>query len=156
MPRETLSDRELAQLLDQQIAGMQAVLSSLDAERAALSTRDGDALLRAVSDKASTLAGADALEQRRQQYLEQMGLGGRHGGQQFSADAGVSQRWQQVLALTRQCRALNDANGQLIRGQKRRTEGALRILHGDSTAPAEYGPGGVERPRSQHRPLASY
>ena len=156
MTRETLSDRELAQLLDEQIAGMQSVLTSLEAERAALSARDGDALLRAVSDKAQSLAGADTLEQRRQQYLQQMGLGARHGGRQFSVDAGVSQRWQQVLALTRQCRALNDANGQLIRGQKRRTEGALRILRGDATAPAEYGPGGVERSRSQHRSLASY
>ena len=157
MPRETLSDRELAQLLDEQIAGMQTVLSSLEAERSALAARDGDALLQAVNDKANSLAGADALEQRRQRYLEQMGLSARGGSRQFSADAGVSQRWQQVLALTQQCRALNDSNGQLIRGQKRRTEGALRILRGD-TAPeaAEYGPGGVERSRRQHRSLASY
>ena len=107
---------------------MQAVLTALDAERLALAQRDGDALLKAVSDKTAVLSTADGVEARRQQLLDRMGLvrPRRTCSRSFAADAGVSQRWQQVLALTEQCRALNDANGQFIRGRQRRVDGALQ------------------------------
>jgi flagellar biosynthesis protein FlgN len=155
MPRDSLPDRDLARLLDEQIDAMQAVLTALDAERLALAQRDADALLKAVSDKTSTLSNADGVEARRQQLLERMGLAdrGRH-ARSFAADAGVSQRWQQVLALTEQCRALNDANGQFIRGRQRRVDGALRLLRGES-APVEYGPGGERRAHRPSRSLGS-
>jgi hypothetical protein len=51
---------------------------------------------------------------------------------------------------------LNDANGQLIRGQRRRTAETLRLLRGESPVSPEYGPGGAERnSRATPRPLAS-
>lgn len=157
MPRETLPDRELARLLDEQIEAMQAVRDSLEAERQALAARDGEALLKAVNGKAASLASADTVEGRRQALLDRLGIADRPGrGRGFSADTGISQRWQQVLALTQQCRALNDANGQMIRGQRRRVEGTLRILRGEPVAPAEYGPAGESRARSAPRLLGSY
>lgn len=158
MPRDIPTDRELARLLDEQIDAMQAVLASLEAERQALARRDGDALLKAVSDKAASVASADGIEGRRQALLDQLGLGERAGrsGRGFSADAGISQRWQQVLALTRQCRALNEANGQLIRGQRRRADGALRVLRGEPAVAGEYGPGGERRAGGPRRSLGSY
>lgn len=155
MPREPVSDRDLARLLDEQIAAMQEVLTSLEAERSALAGRDGEALLDAVNRKASSIASADTLEDRRQAMLDQLGIASRP-GRSFSADAGIAQRWQQVLALTAQCRALNDANGQLIRGQRRRVDGALRILRGEPAAPAEYGPAGERRARGPQRTLGTY
>lgn len=157
MPRDSLPDRDLARLLDEQIEAMQAVLAALDAERVALAQRDGDALLQAVSDKAASLSTAGGVEARRQQWLERMGFSDRggHHHRNFAADAGVSQRWQQVLTLTEQCRALNDSNGQFIRGRQRRVDGALRLLRGES-APAEYGPAGERRSRSGQRILGSY
>ena len=158
MPRETLSDRDLARLLDEQIDAMQAVLTSLEAERQALSARDGDALLKAVTSKASSIASADTIEGQRQVMLDSLGISERRGrgGRDFSADAGISQRWQQVLTLTQQCRALNDANGQLIRGQRRRVEGTLRVLRGEPVVPVEYGPAGEHRSRGPTRSLGSY
>jgi flagella synthesis protein FlgN len=155
MPRETLSDRDLARVLDEQITAMQDVLAALESERAALAGRDGQALLEAVNRKAAALAGADTVEGRRQAMLEQLGVAPRP-GRSFSADAGISQRWQQVLALTQQCRALNDANGQMIRGQRRRVDGALRILRGETAAPAEYGPAGERRANGPRRTLGTY
>jgi len=154
MPREPISDRDLARLLDEQITAMQDVLTALEAERHALADRDGEALLDAVNRKASSIAAADTVEARRQSLLDQLGLAPRP-GRSFSADAGISQRWQQVVALTRQCRALNDANGQMIRGQRRRVDGALRVLRGES-APAEYGPAGERRARGPQRTLGTY
>ncbi|CAG0938465.1 Flagella synthesis protein FlgN [Gammaproteobacteria bacterium] len=158
MPREPLPDRDLARLLDQQIDAMQAVLSSLEEERRALAARDGDALLKAVGSKAESIAAAGEIDQRRQALLERLGIGDRPGraSRGFGADAGIGQRWQQVLALTRQCRALNDANGQLIRGQHRRIDGTLRLLRGEPSATPEYGPGGEARATTSRRALASY
>ena len=49
MTRDTLPDRELAQLLDAQIEAMTSMLAALEAERAALSARDSEALLDAVT-----------------------------------------------------------------------------------------------------------
>ena len=144
MPRETLSDRELAGLLDEQIEAMRAVRDSLEDERRALLARDGDALLGAVNVKAARLAAADAIAR------------GNRMGRGFSGDAGIGQRWQQVVALTEECRALNEANGQMIRGQRRRVGGALRILRGETAAPAEYGPAGESRMRIGQRLLGSY
>ena len=148
MPRETPSDRDLAGLLDEQIEAMQAVRESLEDERRALVARDGDAILGAVNVKAARLAAADAIGRRAAR--------GNRMGRSFSGDAGIGQRWQQVVALTEQCRALNEANGQMIRGQRRRVDGALRILRGDTAAPAEYGPAGQSRMRIGRRLLGSY
>ena len=158
MPREKLSDRDLARLLDEQIDAMQAVLTSLEAERQALSARDGEALLKAVNGKASSIASADTIEGQRQVMMDRLGMSERpgRGDRDFSADTGISQRWQQVLALTQRCRALNEANGQLIRGQRRRVEGTLRVLRGETAAAAEYGPAGERRAPGLVRSLGSF
>jgi flagellar biosynthesis/type III secretory pathway chaperone len=148
MPHESISDRDLNQLLDQQIAAMQAVLETLEGERAALKARDGEALLRAVDRKAASIAAADVIEDRRQALFQRLGLADRPGGlagRGLAADGGMGQRWQQVLALTRQCRAFNDANGQFIRGQRRRAAETLRLVRGDAAVSAEYDAAGAER-----------
>lgn len=137
---------------------MQSVLVALETERSALGTRDGDALLQAVSMKASAVASASSLEQHRRTCLERLGIPERaaRGGREFNADAGIASRWRQVVALTERCRSLNEANGQMIRGQRRRIDGALRLLRGESTVAAEYGPGGEQRSRGSSRLLGSY
>lgn len=157
MQATPLSDRDLARLLDEQIDAMQAVLVSLEVEREALSARDPDRLLEAVSHKAASVAAADEADRRRRALLERLGISERPagGGRGPGADGGIGQRWQQVLALTRQCRALNDANGQLIRGQQRRIDGTLRILRGGLSTATEYDPRGSERASGSPRLLSS-
>lgn len=156
MTRDTLPDRELAQLLDAQIEAMTSMLAALEAERAALSARDSEALLDAVNGKARHLADAGALEQRRRAILDRLGIPPQGCHRAFSADAGVASRWQRVVALTERCRALNEANGQHIRSQHRHIDGALRVLHGQPAAPAEYGPAGARRARGTGRLLGFY
>jgi flagellar biosynthesis/type III secretory pathway chaperone len=156
VPREPISDRDLNQLLDEQIDAMQAVLEALESERAALTARDGEALLHAVDRKAASIAAADVIEDRRQVLLERLGLSDRPGGRGLAADRGMAQRWQQVVALTRQCRAMNDANGQFIRSQRRRVAETVRLLRGESAAGCEYDAGGAERlTRLSRRSIAS-
>lgn len=143
-------------MLDRQIDAMQAVLTALEAEQAALGTRDAGALMQAVSDKAGRIAEAGRLEAQRRDVVAfpLSGLVGPRG--QFSADAGVSHRWQQLIALAQRCRNLNESNGQLIRGQRRRVDQALCLLRGESpAASSEYGPSGDTRPRHVSRSLAS-
>lgn len=158
MARAALPDRDLARLLDEQIDAMQSVLAALESERAALARRDGDALLQAVSGKAERIANADAIEGRRRAMLDRLGIAGHPGpgrSRDFSADSGIASRWQQIVTLTERCRALNEANGQFIRGQRRRVDGALRILRGQPAAAYEYGPAGEQRARNAGRLLGS-
>jgi flagellar biosynthesis/type III secretory pathway chaperone len=157
MAESFVTDRDLARHLDEQIDAMQSVLAALEAEQQALKRRDADALLQAVNGKATSLARADELEKRRQTLIEQTSFfeSGRS-GRPFSTDAGITHRWQQLLALAHQCRAINDSNGLLIRGQRRRVDMTLQILRGSSAAPAEYGPGGESRSRAGARNLGSY
>jgi flagella synthesis protein FlgN len=158
MSHAQVSDRDLARHLDEQIAAMQTVLSALQAEHQALKERDGDALLRVVDSKAASVSHADQLEKRRHAIMAQMGIGSRPvgGNRQFSRDAGVSQRWQQMLALTERCRAINEANGQLIRGQRRRVDAAMQILRGGAISSTEYGPAGAARSGAYTRSLGLY
>jgi flagella synthesis protein FlgN len=156
VPRDALSDRDLAGLLDEQIEAMQAMRAALEAERAALAARDGEALLTAVSRKSGIVAEVDRLESQRREVLARSGAATVRTGRAFSADAGLSRRWHQVLALTQQCRALNEANGQMIRAQRRRVDGVLSVLRGQGPAPAEYGRRGEQRLSSARRSLGAY
>lgn len=156
MTRATLADRELAQLLDEQISAMQSVLLSLEAERSALSARDAEALLEAVNGKARHVAQASELESRRRAILKRLGIPAQGRHRAFSADSAIARRWEQVVALTERCRALNESNGQHIRAQHRHVDGALRILHGQLAAPSEYGPAGEHRARGTGRLLGSF
>jgi hypothetical protein len=74
----TLSDRDLARALDAQIEAMHGVLASLEAERRPLARSDRALLLG--------LGRSDRFPRTRRG---------------FSTDAGLGQRWQQVLSLTR-------------------------------------------------------
>jgi flagellar biosynthesis/type III secretory pathway chaperone len=158
MVSPALPDRDLAGLLDEQIRAMESVLAALDAERDALRERDGAALLAAVDRKAAQIAAASAVEQRRRTVFAELGIGEGpvRGPREFSADVGLHQRWHQVVALTRRCQAANDANGHLIRSQRRRIDGALAVLRGEPAATAaEYGPAGEFRHRHASRALGS-
>jgi flagellar biosynthesis/type III secretory pathway chaperone len=132
------SDRDVAIALDQQVEAMSAVLEALQSERAALELRDAEALASAVTRKQDTLNAAGVLEQQSRRILAELGNSRRRGG----ADHGLSARWQRLVGLTQQCRALNDGNGLMINGQRRVVEQTLRLLRGDNI-PRTYGANGV-------------
>lgn len=135
----TITSNDLFAHLDQQIDVMARVLASLNAEREALIGRDADALENALAEKNECLRRAAELERERQCMP--------------SIDAGIDLggRWDELIDLTRQCRAQNLHNGALIRGQRRRVEDTLQWLRGDSDAARVYGPDGERRSGMQSR-----
>ena len=116
------------------------MLDALEAERAALRSRDAEALLTAVRRK------GDALDRA------------THASDHVGAADPAGTPGESLRALAARCRELNDANGALIRGQRRRIDGALRVLVGNTGNAAEvYGrDGGTQFMPARRRPLASF
>jgi len=135
-------------LLGQEIEALRAVLATLQAERAALQERAPDALLAASNAKADAVARASRLEQqRRAQYDSSPG----------THSAAEKSLINELKGLAVECRQQNEANGLLIRGQRRRIEGSLNVLRGGRAAPDTYGRDGETRLiRGSKTPLASY
>lgn len=138
--------RPLQTILEQEIAALGAVLRTLEDEHAALLQRAPDALLAASNAKAEAVAHALGLEQQRRQLGQQPGMS--------PVDDGLFAKLGQLAG---ECRNLNDRNGQLIRGQRRRIEGALNVLRGRAATPDIYGRDGTGTfSRGPGTPLASY
>ncbi len=138
----------LQALLDQEVSALRAVLATLQTERAALQERAPDALLAASNAKGEAVARAARLEQERRDYFE---------ANPGTQPAVVNRLLNELKRLAAECRQQNEANGLLIRGQRRRVEGSLNVLRGGSAAPDTYGRDGETRPRRGPKtPLASY
>lgn len=118
------ASRELEQLA-RELAAAAEVRAALEAERQALETRDAGGLLAAVDRK------------------------GRAFGQAAEAARGRPVTWQadrryaELTTLLRHCRRLNDENGALIRGQRRRVDAALAVLTGSDAERPTYGRDGA-------------
>jgi len=135
-------------LLTQEIEALQRILATLSAERAALDERAPDALLAASTAKAEAVALAASLEQQRQ---------AQSAADPAAPTAAASSLINELKTLAAECRQQNDANGLLIRGQRRRVEGSLNVLRGGRAAPDTYGRDGETRLiQASRAPLASY
>lgn len=121
-------------------AALDEVLTALEAERSALESRDADGLLAASQRKADALGRVAALGLADGAVRGPEGAGG------------------ELTVLLDRCRTLNESNGALIRGQRRRVEGTLRVLFGGAgdAAPDVYGRnGGTQFHAPSRGPLAS-
>lgn len=138
----------LRALLDQEVDALRAVLGTLEDELAALHERAPEALIAASNAKAEAVARAARLEQQRRDFLA---------ANPGPPAAPENRLLNELKKLAAECRQQNDANGVLIRGQRRRIEGSLNVLRGGSAAPDTYGRDGETRPvRGPKTPLASY
>lgn len=138
----------LETLLDQEVEALRAVLVTLKDELSALNARAPEALLAASNAKAEAVARAARFEQQRRDYFE------ANPGRLLAPE---SRLLGELKKLAAECRQQNDANGLLIRGQRRRVEGSLNLLRGGTATPDTYGRDGETRPvRGPKTPLASY
>lgn len=138
----------LVALLDQEVEALRLVLATLDEELGALKSRSADGLLTASNAKAEAVARAARLEQQRREYFD------AHPERPSPAEARLLNELKKLAA---ECRKQNDANGLLLRGQRRRVEGALNVLRGGHAAADTYGRDGEKQPlRGSKAPLASY
>ncbi len=135
-------------LLTEEIEALRVVLATLQSERAALQERAPDALHAASNAKAEAVAHASRLEQQRRAEHE------ASPGESSATANGLVNELKQLAA---ECRQQNEANGLLIRGQRRRIEGSLNVLRGGRAAPDTYGRDGETRLiQGSRTPLASY
>ena len=146
--RTSLTTR-LHDILAAEVAAVRGILEILGREGAALLGRDASGLLAISNSKAEAVAGAASLEKQRQALLqEHPDLNG----------ARLTPALERLRALALECRQQNEANGLMIRGQRRRIEGALNILRGGRSGVDIYGRDGAatQLARPSREPLASY
>ncbi len=134
----------LADLLDQEIETVSAILDCLHNEQAALTVRDSDAVIRIAGEKAAKLALAEDLGTQRRGFPEEVTSGA------------IDDKKKELKALTINCREQNDANGLLIRRQQQRVEASLSLVTGGRVESPVYGPDGGKPAQLRSRlPLAS-
>lgn len=146
--RTSLTTR-LHDILAEEVAAVRGILEILGREGAALLGRDASGLLAISNGKAEAVARAASLEKQRQALLqEHPDLSG----------ARMTAALEQLRELALACRQQNEANGLMIRGQRRRIEGALNILRGGRPGVDIYGRDGAatQLVRPSREPLASY
>ncbi|MBL8197533.1 MAG: flagellar protein FlgN [Chromatiales bacterium] len=150
MSERTALGARLQEIVAEEAAAMRGVLEILGQESAALLARDVGALPGISNSKADAVARAADLGQQRQALLQE-NVDPAQGGVVTSALA-------QLRALALECRQLNEANGLMIRSQRRRLEGALNILRGGQPGVDVYGrDGAATQPRRLSRgPLAAW
>jgi len=142
---------QLSELIDRQIEAMGTLHACLQAERRALDTRNAEELSEAAAGKSERLTVIGTLEQQRVRLVPDAQAMASLCG----SEPELAGRWRELLELTASCRDLNEANGTLIRWQRRRVEGTLGLLRGAS-GPAIYGPDGGNQTGARVRtPLAS-
>jgi flagellar biosynthesis/type III secretory pathway chaperone len=142
----------LVGLLDEQIDAAGRLLAALRDERQALVGPAVEPLAQAGALKESCIAQVEQLEQRRRLTMQAAGLGFEGSAMtRLIADcrdwsdaelaAGVAERWQRMLELTRRCRDANETNGLITQTRQRQVLQLLGLLRGGS-AGATYGPDG--------------
>ncbi len=130
--------QSLASLLAAELAALQSVLDCLHRESDALERRDAEALLACSQQKSDAIT----------EVAKLTGLRGRQLDEQPAAGTPECRKLLgAVQTLATQCRQLNEANGLLIRGQRRRVEGTLNLLRGGQAAPDSYGRDGATQLR---------
>jgi flagella synthesis protein FlgN len=129
-------------LLDREVAAAHALLSALEAERAALTGFDVAALDAVTVEKERLVADFDRLEGDRQRLLARFDFGPARGDmvaliravedplyQEDSRKAGpLAMRWRRLVALIERCRDNNQRNGTIIGLQTRRVAQTLNVL----------------------------
>lgn len=147
MSDQTALTTRLQEVVAEETAAMRGVLEILGHESAALLARDVAALPGISNSKADAVARAAGLGQQRQALL-----------QENPDQAGVASALAQLRQLAIECRQLNEANGLMIRSQRRRIEGALSILRGGQPGVNIYGRDGAATQLRQlsRGPLAAW
>jgi flagellar biosynthesis/type III secretory pathway chaperone len=139
----------LQEMVAEELAAVRGVLEILVRESAALLARDVGLLPGISNSKADAVAHVAGLVEQRQGLLQ---------ANPDLGEAEVGSALAELRALALQCREQNEANGLLIRGQRRRIESALRILQGGVPGVDTYGRNGAatQLRRSSRGPLAAW
>lgn len=118
---------------------------TLENEYTALAENDLDRIVQAAHDKNRLFEFLEDLEKERHALLLSAGLDFDSSGIMAYLQRDTSQTkheaaaiWQQIGALTQQCRKQNQINGIILEKNRRRTEKALAILKGQTPQTTTY------------------
>ena len=126
--------RALLDRLDAELLALQAVLHAMEDEFTALERRDAEAVTRVSERKAAAVAEAASLKAAREADPHYQSCSQAPD----EAPAAFRHRLQALRSLAERCQQLNESNGRLIHGQRRRVEATLNLLRGGSAAPDAY------------------
>ena len=149
----------LADLLAQELGLLHSCVTLMRHEQSLLVDGKADVLAEIAEEK-SGLAGQ--LARRAMAREEELGRRGYAAGRMGmddwikSAEGTTSRRrWQQLLELATEARALNETNGKLIAVQLQHNQQALNTLLAAVDQAATYGPDGQQRAGASGRSLGS-
>lgn len=137
---------ELSELLREQATRIGELNALLEQEQTALVQRDMETLQHLLSRKVELLGAVEADERRRLALLEAAGDSDGTGSMDtyFSAvpePEAAREQWEHLRQSLQRCKALNEANGRVIRQQQTGVNRTMDLLQGESTTAASgYGP----------------
>lgn len=135
--------------LENELAAMHALRDLLQQEQLALSAANGAACEGLLASKSALIAELSALAGARHAALGRLGQrADEQGMREWIAGAPhTAQRWERLIAVTREANALNKLNGALLQQASLRTQQALQSLRPRRDSDI-YGPGGQAQPAS--------
>lgn len=133
----------------------------LQTEQAVLAAGDPDALVSLAQRKSEQVARLTGLAEGRNRYLsaatgmtDQLGLDAWQGKFDPQRTTGADRLWQELLALARSAKQLNEQNGLLIGLKLQHNQQALAVLRGAAVQTTQlYGPDGQSYAATPGRPL---
>ncbi len=158
---DPIADRQqFAHLIKALDAQARQLLGIMQQEREALATSNAEQVAACSADKRNALAALDTLELHRRQLCEETTAPGTGADmlaklQALADHLPLLNRWQAVLSLLSECRALNRANGQLLDRQHHRITDTLALLRSGLPHKRLYGPDGITTEHACAAPLAS-
>ena len=151
--------RCLYSLLDQELTRMGELKQLLDSETTVLTyERNTNELLQLIAEKDAKVGELKALETKRKQLFEDIGING--GPQEITSflrrEAEIHPLlplWQQLLDLATQCQESNRLNGTIIKLDHQHLQQALNLLRTENTNGCNYDPQGCTAPPNTSRLL---
>jgi len=153
-----MHDRNLLQLIEEDIAPAQQLLGLLKHESLALHGRDMPLLEAILAQKQSLIVLLEQHGRKRSEILLTLKLTADRNGLQVLAEhthlgADLLARGDLLTGLLADCQAVNEQNGKLIRLQQLTTANQMRILMGGET-PSLYDARGSTSKLAKPRPLS--
>ncbi|MFK8029892.1 MAG: flagella synthesis protein FlgN [Gammaproteobacteria bacterium] len=144
--QSTAKATELANILTSATDCVNRLLALLEEEREALSTGDIESIDRCGSNKADCVVLLERLDSERAQLCRELSLENDEIDEFLNDHEGKpsDNLWKNFLVQLETCKETNSVNGSFTRIRRGHIEKALRILRGSDSAPALYGPNGLD------------
>lgn len=149
----------LRQNIDESIQNALELRRLLEAERAALESKDTMSLSDTAVQKQLCVNALDELDKARSAISKSRDFGvnpGEIAKLIASCDDSdlLTQSWDRFLRIARECSDMNSGNGAIIRVRQQQIKGAISLFRDGSGETETYGPNGQSHEDSRTRPLA--